>query len=224
MKKILLILAAVMLIMSVCVVASAAVPTVTYDGATHPGVAVYGNVGLENTIFYLTTGGLTDGATGAFPTDVAEGDYIVTAKVATNMDGNKIQAYLETPDDMRFDMPFAAGKIDVPNVGWGNFSDITLGIAKIKGDRTRVALNVSTSKPGSTWVRIQSISLRPVDEIEEKAITIMGTPAQREGVGGNTNNLMELGDINGIPIVDHIIFTDDDYYSFYENSRFKDCV
>lgn len=39
-----------------------------------------------------------------------------------------------------------------------------------------------------------------------------------------TRSLMELGDINGIPIVDHIIFTDDDYYSFYENSRFKDCV
>lgn len=39
-----------------------------------------------------------------------------------------------------------------------------------------------------------------------------------------TRNLMEIGNMNGIPVVDHIIFTSDDYYSFYENSRFKDSI
>ena len=32
-----------------------------------------------------------------------------------------------------------------------------------------------------------------------------------------TKRLVEIGKINGIPIADHIIVTDDAYYSFYEN-------
>lgn len=34
-----------------------------------------------------------------------------------------------------------------------------------------------------------------------------------------TNSLMKIGHINQIPIIDHIIFTDDSFYSFYENNR-----
>lgn len=33
-----------------------------------------------------------------------------------------------------------------------------------------------------------------------------------------TKSLMEIGRIQGIPVVDHLIFTDDGYYSFYENN------
>lgn len=33
-----------------------------------------------------------------------------------------------------------------------------------------------------------------------------------------TKSLKEIGKIQGIPIVDHLIFTDDGYYSFYENN------
>ena len=34
-----------------------------------------------------------------------------------------------------------------------------------------------------------------------------------------TEALVKIGQINGIPVVDHIIITDDGYYSFYENSK-----
>lgn len=34
-----------------------------------------------------------------------------------------------------------------------------------------------------------------------------------------TNSLIEIGKINGIPVIDHIIFGNDKYYSFYENNR-----
>lgn len=34
-----------------------------------------------------------------------------------------------------------------------------------------------------------------------------------------TNTLVELGQINGIPVVDHIIMGNDDYYSFYDDGR-----
>lgn len=34
-----------------------------------------------------------------------------------------------------------------------------------------------------------------------------------------TKQLVEIGKINGIPITDHIIMTDDGYYSFYEQNR-----
>lgn len=34
-----------------------------------------------------------------------------------------------------------------------------------------------------------------------------------------TNALTELGNINGIPIIDHIIMSDDNYYSFYEDGK-----
>lgn len=34
-----------------------------------------------------------------------------------------------------------------------------------------------------------------------------------------TEALMQIGKINQIPVVDHIIFTEKEYYSFYENSR-----
>lgn len=33
-----------------------------------------------------------------------------------------------------------------------------------------------------------------------------------------TNSLIKLGQINGIPVIDHLIITDDGYYSFYENN------
>lgn len=33
-----------------------------------------------------------------------------------------------------------------------------------------------------------------------------------------TDTLMKIGNLNGIPVVDHLIFSDDGYYSFYENS------
>lgn len=34
-----------------------------------------------------------------------------------------------------------------------------------------------------------------------------------------TNSLVELGKMNGIPIIDHIIIGDNKYYSFYENNK-----
>lgn len=34
-----------------------------------------------------------------------------------------------------------------------------------------------------------------------------------------TNILVKIGRINGIPIVDHLIITDDGYYSFYEDNK-----
>lgn len=34
-----------------------------------------------------------------------------------------------------------------------------------------------------------------------------------------TNSLVELGQINGIPIIDHVIIGDNDYYSFYEDGK-----
>lgn len=34
-----------------------------------------------------------------------------------------------------------------------------------------------------------------------------------------TNSLVELGQVNGIPIIDHIIIGDNDYYSFYEDGK-----
>lgn len=34
-----------------------------------------------------------------------------------------------------------------------------------------------------------------------------------------TNSLIRIGEMNGIPVVDHVIFGFDNYYSFYENSR-----
>ena len=33
-----------------------------------------------------------------------------------------------------------------------------------------------------------------------------------------TNSLVKLGQINGIPVIDHLIITDEGYYSFYENN------
>ena len=32
-----------------------------------------------------------------------------------------------------------------------------------------------------------------------------------------TKSLVKIGEINGIPVVDHLIITDKGYYSFYEN-------
>lgn len=34
-----------------------------------------------------------------------------------------------------------------------------------------------------------------------------------------TNTLVELGRLNLIPVVDHIIVSDDKYYSFYEDGK-----
>ena len=34
-----------------------------------------------------------------------------------------------------------------------------------------------------------------------------------------TDSLMKIGQINGIPVVDHLIISDEGYYSFYENSK-----
>lgn len=34
-----------------------------------------------------------------------------------------------------------------------------------------------------------------------------------------TNSLVELGQVNGIPIIDHVIIGDNDYYSFYEDGK-----
>lgn len=34
-----------------------------------------------------------------------------------------------------------------------------------------------------------------------------------------TNSLVELGQVNGIPIIDHVIICDNDYYSFYEDGK-----
>ena len=34
-----------------------------------------------------------------------------------------------------------------------------------------------------------------------------------------TKSLVKIGKINGIPVVDHLIVTDDGYYSFYENEE-----
>ena len=34
-----------------------------------------------------------------------------------------------------------------------------------------------------------------------------------------TQSLYEIGNIQGIPVVDHIIVSDDSYYSFYENGN-----
>ncbi len=34
-----------------------------------------------------------------------------------------------------------------------------------------------------------------------------------------TKNLVEIGKVQGIPIIDHIIVSDDSYYSFYENKN-----
>lgn len=36
-----------------------------------------------------------------------------------------------------------------------------------------------------------------------------------------TNSLVELGKMNGIPIIDHIIIGNDNYYSFYENNKIR---
>ena len=36
-----------------------------------------------------------------------------------------------------------------------------------------------------------------------------------------TNALVKIGNINGIPIVDHLIISDNCYYSFYENNRME---
>ena len=36
-----------------------------------------------------------------------------------------------------------------------------------------------------------------------------------------TDSLVEIGKINGIPIVDHLIITENGYYSFYEDGRLK---
>ena len=33
-----------------------------------------------------------------------------------------------------------------------------------------------------------------------------------------TENLVEMGKIQGIPVIDHIIVGDDNYYSFYDNN------
>ena len=34
-----------------------------------------------------------------------------------------------------------------------------------------------------------------------------------------TKNIVEIGKIQGIPVLDHLIVTEDDYYSFYENKN-----
>ena len=34
-----------------------------------------------------------------------------------------------------------------------------------------------------------------------------------------TQALIEIGNLNGIPVVDHLIITSGGYYSFYENNR-----
>lgn len=34
-----------------------------------------------------------------------------------------------------------------------------------------------------------------------------------------TNSLVELGQVNGIPIIDHVIVSDNNYYSFYEDGK-----
>lgn len=34
-----------------------------------------------------------------------------------------------------------------------------------------------------------------------------------------TDSLVKIGQINGIPVVDHLIISDEGYYSFYENSK-----
>lgn len=36
-----------------------------------------------------------------------------------------------------------------------------------------------------------------------------------------TKSLIELGKINGIPVIDHIIFANDDYYSFYRDFKLQ---
>ena len=36
-----------------------------------------------------------------------------------------------------------------------------------------------------------------------------------------TNSLVQIGKIQGIPLIDHIIIGDSKYYSFYENNMFK---
>ena len=36
-----------------------------------------------------------------------------------------------------------------------------------------------------------------------------------------TDSLVKIGKINGIPIVDHLIITENGYYSFYEDGRLK---
>ena len=36
-----------------------------------------------------------------------------------------------------------------------------------------------------------------------------------------TESLMEIGKINGIPLLDHLIIGDDNYYSFYEKKLIK---
>lgn len=36
-----------------------------------------------------------------------------------------------------------------------------------------------------------------------------------------TDSITQIGNINGIPVVDHLIFTDNGYYSFYENSLMR---
>ena len=36
-----------------------------------------------------------------------------------------------------------------------------------------------------------------------------------------TNALVEIGMLQQIPIVDHMIFTDNSYYSFYENNNLE---
>ena len=33
-----------------------------------------------------------------------------------------------------------------------------------------------------------------------------------------TDSLIKIGQINGIPVIDHIIISDNGYYSFYENN------
>lgn len=35
-----------------------------------------------------------------------------------------------------------------------------------------------------------------------------------------TNSLIEIGKLQQIPVVDHIIFGKEEYYSFYENNRY----
>ena len=37
-----------------------------------------------------------------------------------------------------------------------------------------------------------------------------------------TDSLMKIGQINGIPVVDHLIISDEGYYSFYENNKVMD--
>lgn len=34
-----------------------------------------------------------------------------------------------------------------------------------------------------------------------------------------TDSLVKIGLVQGIPVVDHIIFGEDDYYSFYDNKN-----